>query len=738
MTSHSESRDTSPGGEGKNGDSGGSGGKTRSRAGCLTCRQRKKKCDETRLPQHNGACERCYLASYECIWPQPPGLKPVRPFTKGTRIAKREAKQQGNGAGTITNGASTVSALPGPTAGPSRPQQTFPHTSATPSSFFPTASPALTTSQQPLLSQQSTLLSFPPASTPHAASLAPPFAPTLASSSAPSFPSLSAAPIVAASSASAFLSLSTAPTLAPAAPTSHLDFAFDPFAPYDMPGSNQNEELSSFFASLDSEFGNWKASSTGTTPNWGDSPGEAGPQGPLGSVDGLPDASSSLSTDAAVPPPDGTTGEDGEPLDPAYNEVNTDFFASLPKPVRDVVVSKIFKVAGKSVSSRNAGMAMAMLYRLRQLQKQQLSNDPTEAAAVAKQQERLLAAGNAFFQKSVDHLAVSEVPFEVKILATLDLLSYQFDVFGAAACHAIHLLAEFFISDALGSQPMLQLDSSGDATSIILIAYAWTDVLRCLHQPKRRPLFAFPSLPGDSASSSSSTPWQAPSSIVQAHLGLPLGLLLCIAAIANLSAEMDALPDEVVKAKAEAIERAIRDHRPPTPDAQDLADGGLFVEKVGTAEMWRHACIIFLHQAVYSHGPLQPAVLAATTQILTIGARLLHTHSAATTLIDPSSDVPIPASVRAVQPTRTADPRKNVVIASPVWRDGPWFLVGTCVTLPHDRMLVRRGLEQCGNIQAYKDDLAALEKIWAEVDEKGWLVDWRAFLQERRIFVEFM
>ncbi|KAK6456782.1 uncharacterized protein RJT20DRAFT_134090 [Scheffersomyces xylosifermentans] len=39
---------------------------TRSRTGCLTCRKRKKKCDETSYP----ICQNCQSKSLECSWPQ--------------------------------------------------------------------------------------------------------------------------------------------------------------------------------------------------------------------------------------------------------------------------------------------------------------------------------------------------------------------------------------------------------------------------------------------------------------------------------------------------------------------------------------------------------------------------------------------------------------------------------------------------------------------------------------------
>lgn len=131
-----------------------------------------------------------------------------------------------------------------------------------------------------------------------------------------------------------------------------------------------------------------------------------------------------------------------------------------------------------------------------------------------------------------------------------------------------------------------------DSANVLLTVVAWSDCIRCICIPRRRTLFAFSNLPGEPAHNSSSSavvddvtsqPYD-----VNAHQGLPVGLMLCVAATANLACEMDALPDEVVRVKAQGIENAVREWKPPPPDAQDLADSAGYVEKVSTSEMWRH------------------------------------------------------------------------------------------------------------------------------------------------------
>lgn len=242
-----------------------------------------------------------------------------------------------------------------------------------------------------------------------------------------------------------------------------------------------------------------------------------------------------------------------------------------------------------------------------------------------------------------------------------------------------------------------------------LRAFAYTDVLHTVCIPRRRTLFAFASLPGDP-----STPANAPSPIssdetdraVEIHLGLPVGLLLCLAATSNLSAEMGAFPDEVVAAKAQAIEKAIRDWRPLAPDAAALADSTAYIDELSTAEMWRHVCrarsfasllrtltlpsiveqtsLLYLYQSVHHHGCLSLTVRSCLQQILQIGARVMNAPKA----------------------LHNAD---NYVSACAT-RSVPWFLAGTVAISQHDRDMCKKGLMGCGPQRGYKDNLAAIER----------------------------
>ena len=139
--------------------------------------------------------------------------------------------------------------------------------------------------------------------------------------------------------------------------------------------------------------------------------------------------------------------------------------------------------------------------------------------------------------------------------------------------------------------PTVQLHPVTLPEQVIITITAWEDCIRCATTARRRPFFRFPNLPGEPLSSSSPALRDSVNDVRTEipTLGyMPAGLVLCIAAIANLSVDMDALPDAVVKAKATAIEQAVRSWRPLPP--LNGIESAAFVEQTSTCEMWRHVC----------------------------------------------------------------------------------------------------------------------------------------------------
>lgn len=127
-----------------------------------------------------------------------------------------------------------------------------------------------------------------------------------------------------------------------------------------------------------------------------------------------PPVQSSTSTSNSSP-------DEPDVVDPVYNSFNEGFFRSLPKPVRDIVVKRIYGLANSHELSRNASMAMVMLYRLRM---QSSSEENPDVAASTDAQARLLAQSDVYFQRAMEHLQ-KPIPFEAKLVATLDMQAYQ-------------------------------------------------------------------------------------------------------------------------------------------------------------------------------------------------------------------------------------------------------------------------------------------------------------------------
>ncbi|GAA5884226.1 hypothetical protein JCM3774_005082 [Rhodotorula dairenensis] len=842
--------------------------KTRSRAGCLTCRSRHKKCDETRLDEHRGSCRRCFVGAWQCEWPTPPGEKPLKTFVRGVKASadadpprKKERfvprrlshagaehrSDDGGGGGDDNDSDEQIQGV--------RPPVGTCYMDAAPFTAgfsVPVHDVSAVSDSLPILPGQH------PQQHAHAFGL-------VAAAAAATSPDL----VTPASNGSRDpLGMLPAPPLQQQQQqpslhhhnTTHTTLAQaggpQPFADLDIlaPASSlsafvrpnlDTNDLTDFFSSLDAEAGFWdtlgggSSSANGSTgapsiAESGPSPPDAGTAvyssgltphpndlpssfsmsataqqhalpsptlvsasssrahlvpsnqalstSPTTSASSLPRSSS-----AANPPVNGKTPgakrrpstsaaqvmhsvpatideEGSETIDSVtYNTFNQGFFRSLPKPVREVVVQRAYNAATSSELSRNASMAMVMLYRLRMQQQQQQQDpefNPSDLATTAEQHARLLAQSNLYFQRAIEHLQ-APIPLEAKMVAVLDMQTYQFDQYGAAAANAILLLGEYFINEALGPQPLLDLSAIRDSANVLLTVVAWSDCIRCICIPRRRTLFAFSNLPGEPAPDGCSSTSSASASAVvddvssqpydvSAHQGLPVGLMLCVAATANLACEMDALPDEVVKVKAHGIENAVREWKPPPPDAQDLADSAGYVEKVSTSEMWRHAVIVFLYQVVHRHGPLSRPIRDAVQQILQIGIRMLNHHSPVSSAPSPPGAAPNggksgPNSGTTSSRASTALPGAaehsvayDDYLSAPATRAVPWFLAGTCAILAGDRALCRRGLEACGRQQGYRDNVTALERLWKAVDESGWVFDWREKLQDEKLFVGFL
>ncbi|GAA6049995.1 hypothetical protein JCM3770_001904 [Rhodotorula araucariae] len=681
-------------------------GKRRSKAGCLTCRQRRKKCDETHADGHGGACQRCLQGAWQCAWPVPPDAQLPKVFERGSKRARVDSSSSG---------------LDQQTASPTEPVAST------------SAKPYTSAADHHAGASSSLAAGFDAAPPPKTA----PFVASVTSAARASLPPEPPLPAFDPAAFPAFPPSDAAGQFA--APPFNLA-SFTPFA--DL--SHSLNGVDDFFQSLDLEIAGWGSLATATTTEASPAEGHGNPSSTT-TVQLLADAG------------------DNEKIgwvDPTYNALNDAYLGSLAKPLRDVAVQRVYKTVISNELGRNAAMAVCLLYRIRAQQNQKKLN-PIDEAVDAQQQAQLRAKADRYFQRALDHVHHETIPLGAKLLALVDLYEHQFISVGAGAAAFIRLLGEHFIQE-LG-RPLLDLSSIRDPEKLLLAIFGWHDCIRCIASGKRRILFAFSYLPGEPTAPGSSVLIDDVNPVVcelPVLLGLPVGLMLCAAAIANLSAERDALPEEVVKAKAAAIEAAIQGWRPPAVSAHDLSDSAKYLERISTGEMWRHTIIIYLYQSVWHHGPVSQVILTATQQILQIGARVLHDYEPSPSMLPAAGDsadvspsrayptIPLPSAATTTAfaealsssdvPGSSISARTMSTLFSPLSRAIPFFLAGTCALLPSERAICLRGLQACGPLKGYLDDIAALERIWQLQNETGWLRDWRDVLEEEKLPVAFM
>lgn len=201
-----------------------------------------------------------------------------------------------------------------------------------------------------------------------------------------------------------------------------------------------------------------------------------------------------------------------------------------------------------------------------------------------------------------------------------------------------------------------------------------------------------------------------------------------------------------------------------------LSSTSLPLRSLSLTSSFAQAVIIYLYQSVWAHGPISHVILAAMQQILHIGARVLQTYQPSPSMAPapptangtpdgatpsgaarPYPQVPLPTAATTTAfaeslSTSTDEGGAGSSVSastmanlfSPLARAIPFFLAGTCALLPSERDICLRGLQACGGLRGYQDDIAALRRIWELQNEKGWLRDWRAVIEEEKLAVAFM
>lgn len=127
-------------------------------------------------------------------------------------------------------------------------------------------------------------------------------------------------------------------------------------------------------------------------------------------------------------------------------------------------------------------------------------------------------------------------------------------------------------------------------------------------------------------------------------------------------------------------------------------------------EMWRQALLIQLYQDVHQLGPMASKMKTALSQILHLNEMV--------TLTDKQK--------------ANSFPRVDLWDMSMVW-----FLAGTVALTEEQRTTCLSNLENIGSEQAITDNVTALKAYWKEVDDTGKAVDWKMFLEQKKLAISY-
>lgn len=308
--------------------------------------------------------------------------------------------------------------------------------------------------------------------------------------------------------------------------------------------------------------------------------------------------------------------EDSEASIPIYEALSDSWLSSMPKPIREMIRNVITNTAFSSTLSESACLALCLLYRARML----------DASAGAEARERLIKQSDAYFQDAVAHLDSTSIPLEAQLLGIMDLSVsrfvcwsrscaplgagaegwksvlpctdtfvpqvYQLEHTGPVAAWAVFSLGDHFVNQSLGPNYVLDLEVGDTPLDIMLQGFALNDILRCIVHPHRRTLFRYlddpvdpPPLPSSSMSS------RNPNNFLPCVSGLPMRMVACVSATANLAYDEVSLTKEEVKRRAGLIERALKGWRAPPLTAEDaMEDAVAAMDALVTSEMWRQVC----------------------------------------------------------------------------------------------------------------------------------------------------
>ncbi|WVQ84173.1 hypothetical protein IAT38_006320 [Cryptococcus sp. DSM 104549] len=284
----------------------------------------------------------------------------------------------------------------------------------------------------------------------------------------------------------------------------------------------------------------------------------------------------------------------------------------------------------------------------------------------------------------------------------IDLQLVEFIRGGAAPSYSMLALGDRLVRNAMGAaHPPITLSHLRSSDTFSLRLYALSDISRCIVERGRKTIFNFWSDVGDSDANTPNDvegdePWAT-------YLGLPDSIVILLAEIVNLCAELKTSSATSIKAQAEELETALRGWQSQTFSTADGIDSAALVSRTIAGELWRLSALILLYQSVHNVGGLHPVLRRAQSDILA--------------LLDSVTRLP------------NGDLFGFIAL--------PAFLAATLSLTEQDRQRAMRHLLRPGPERVWLDNISLVEKLWEEVDQTGVLPDWHDKMTREGVSVAF-
>lgn len=278
----------------------------------------------------------------------------------------------------------------------------------------------------------------------------------------------------------------------------------------------------------------------------------------------------------------------------------------------------------------------------------------------------------------------------------IDLQLVEFIRGGAAPSYNMlalgdRLVRQYFQSD----HPEVTLNDLRKPESFSLRLYALSDISRCIVQRGRKTIFSFRTDP-NAQETLEDEPWST-------YLGLPDSIVILLAEIVNLGADVATESVEHVRRRAEELDTQLFQWQRPPTNPSGGVDSSALVSRTIAGELWRLCAIVLLYQSVYRVGGLHPVLRRAQGEILSLLASV----------------------------TRLPNGDLWGFIALPA------FLAACLSVTDDDRKASLGFLNRTGPERVWLDNIALVEKVWEETDSTGHLVDWHDKMVREGLSVAF-